>query len=163
MGRGSQLINQTLINRFLRLSGKDVTEVSHIRPTKGFEVEEVRLFGKTVKLWDLSGEVSYRGIWKNYLTDCDVAFILIDGTETSEEHFESLKTVLAKIDFGLAKRIAVLIMKSDLKGFNSTVIVDFLRREGVYGKLWNLEEVSFRDADLHLKMQILVEQMVKDK
>ena len=161
MPRGSRSVHQTLINRFLKLNGKEVTEVHHIRPTKGFEVEEVKISGKTVKLWDLSGEVSYRGIWKNYLSDCDVAFVLIDGTETSPEQLEALKAVFAKIDFGLVKRLAVLITKRDAEGFNSLPVIDFLRREKIYERLWNVETISVRDADLHTKMQLLVQQLLK--
>lgn len=123
-------------------------------------MEEVKIAGKTVKLWDLSGEVSYRGIWKNYLSDCDVAFVLIDGSETSPEQLEALRAVFAKIDFGLVRRIGLLLTKADAETFNPMAVLDFLRREKLYERFGNVEVVSAGDADLHLKMQLLVERLL---
>lgn len=158
---GSRRAKKSLINRFIKNQSREVSDIDKVKPTMGFEVEETKIDGKSIKLWDLSGETSYRGIWKNYLTDCDVAVIMVDGTQTNSEHFDELRKVFCRIDFGIIKSAICLISKSDLPAFNPLPIIDFLKGEGVYDKLANVDIISANDADLNMKMEFLITNALK--
>lgn len=126
--------------------------IEHIHPTRGFEVDEFNYQGKKVNIWDLSGEQSYQGIWKNYLQECTLAVLLIDGSDHSQEGLAKLSKMFEKINFLDVKKLILFFTKSDLKEFNMISILDLLNEVGIMKNIISFDQISVFDADLKEKL-----------
>jgi ADP-ribosylation factor-like protein 8 len=55
-------------------------------PTIGLNVSQVKKGNLSLKVWDLGGQVQYRGEWGAYTRDCDILVFMIDATNVRISH-----------------------------------------------------------------------------
>ena len=57
-------------------------------PTIGLNVKYMKKGGVNMKIWDIGGQVQYRGEWGRYTKGCDVILFMIDASNVRKEIFE---------------------------------------------------------------------------
>ena len=93
--------------------GKPV--VTKPKPTIGFNLEELTYKNFKLKMWDLSGQIKYRELWKHYYEGADGIIFVVDSSnkESLPEAKEEFQRVLSEQDMKMM-RILVFANKQDV-------------------------------------------------
>ena len=129
-----------------RLSEEDI---SHVEPTKGFNVKSVIQNDFKLNVWDIGGQKSIRPYWRNYFDHTDVLIYVIDSSdekrleETGVElgqllHEEKLNGVPLLIFANKQDLISALTSEEISEGLNLTSIRD---------RPWSIQPCSAKDGD----------------
>ena len=91
------------------------------KPTIGFNLEELILKNFKLKMWDISGQVRYRELWKHYYEGANAIIFVVDSTDKERipEVKEELQRVLSEQDLKVM-RVLVFANKQDVKGAMKT-------------------------------------------
>ncbi len=84
-------------------------------PTIGYEYQELRVKNLTLKVWDLSGQVKFRSVWKHYYVGvCGIVFV-IDSTdlEKIEQARDEIHHLLAEPEL-VGVPVCIFANKQDL-------------------------------------------------
>ncbi len=93
--------------------GKPVT--SAIKPTIGFDLEEISFQSMKLKVWDISGQEKFRELWKHYYEGSNGIIFVVDSTDRARlgEVRDEFQRVLMEQDLNYV-RILVFVNKQDL-------------------------------------------------
>ncbi len=99
--------------------GKPIS--SQPKPTIGFNLEEVTFKNFKLKVWDISGQVRYRELWKHYYEGANGIIFVVDSAnkERASEVREEFQHVLLEQDTKIM-RILVFANKQDMPGAMKT-------------------------------------------
>ena len=91
--------------------------VVQTKPTIGFNLEEFTFKNFKLKMWDISGQIKYRELWKHYYEGADGIIFVVDSTdkERMAEAKEEFQRVMTEQDL---KHIRILVFanKQDVPG-----------------------------------------------
>ncbi len=94
-------------------------EVLIRNPTIGFNVEQLKIEGLIVTLWDFGGHEKIMNLWEKYFDNTDLVILVIDSTDSNSS--DQMKNILKMIKDKLANvYVLILINKIDLVGSLST-------------------------------------------
>ena len=87
------------------------------KPTIGFNLEEINFKNFKLKMWDISGQLKYRELWKHYYEGADGIIYVLDSTdkERLSETKEEFLRVMTEQDLKYT-RILVFANKQDKPG-----------------------------------------------
>lgn len=90
-------------------------EVLIRNPTIGFNVEQIKLEGLMMTLWDFGGHEKVMNLWDRYFDNTDLVILVIDSTDS--DNWDNLKHILQMIKEKLSSvYVLLLINKIDLGG-----------------------------------------------
>ena len=91
--------------------------VADTKATVGFNLEEVSFENFRLKVWDISGQVKYRALWKHYYEGSNGLIFVVDAGDQGRmgEAKEEFHRVLLEQDLS-SIRILVFANKQDLPG-----------------------------------------------
>merc|ERR1719398_322391 len=82
-----------------KLSEEDIT---HIMPTRGFNIKSLTQDGFKLNVWDIGGQKTIRPYWSNYFESSDALVYVIDSSDKRrlEESGQELRELLAEDKLG---------------------------------------------------------------
>eukprot|EP00826_Nyctotherus_ovalis_P023261 TRINITY_DN1788_c0_g2_i9.p1 TRINITY_DN1788_c0_g2~~TRINITY_DN1788_c0_g2_i9.p1 ORF type:complete len:185 (+),score=51.68 TRINITY_DN1788_c0_g2_i9:126-680(+) len=91
--------------------------VVQTKPTIGFNLEEFNFKNIKLKMWDISGQIKYRELWKHYYEGADGIVYVLDSTDKERlaEAKEEFLRVMTEQDLKYI-RILVFANKQDKAG-----------------------------------------------
>lgn len=97
-----------------RLNGEDTSEVS---PTLGFNIKTLEHRGFRLNMWDVGGQKSLRGYWRNYFESTDAIIWVVDSADRRrmEDCHRELRSLICEEKL-LGTSLLVLANKQDLPG-----------------------------------------------
>ncbi|XP_050037134.1 ADP-ribosylation factor-like protein 2 [Dermacentor andersoni] len=97
-----------------RLNGEDTSEVS---PTLGFNIKTLEHRGFRLNMWDVGGQKSLRGYWRNYFESTDAIIWVVDSADRRRlgDCHRELRTLTCEEKL-LGSSLLVLANKQDLPG-----------------------------------------------
>uniref|UniRef100_A0A8R1HVE5 ADP-ribosylation factor-like protein 3 n=1 Tax=Caenorhabditis japonica TaxID=281687 RepID=A0A8R1HVE5_CAEJA len=125
-----------------QLSSEDVT---HVTPTKGFNVKTVAAMGDIrLNVWDIGGQRSIRPYWSNYYENIDTLIFVIDSND--KKRFDEMSIELGElIDEEKLGNVPILIFanKQDLPtSATSTEISQRLQLDLLRDRTWHVQACS---------------------
>jgi len=85
------------------------------KPTIGFDLEEINFKSLKLKVWDISGQIKFRELWKHYYEGSNGIIFVVDATDKDRisEVKDEFQRVLMEQDLKYT-RILVFANKQDL-------------------------------------------------
>lgn len=101
-------------------------------PTVGFDPKEFQTDSHSIKIFDLGGGGSFRGIWHHYFHDCHGFFFVVDGSDASklDEAAGCLRDITDHPCM-TGKPIVIVVNKVDLMKDVDTQVAHVLERLAV--------------------------------
>lgn len=123
-----------------RLQYKDIEEPL---PTMGFFVHTLRLNNTLMKVADVAGQDSMRGLWSVMYHRADGIIYMIDGNDIGRLPLaiSELQKVMAYPSLE-GKPFLVLVNKHDLNAFDASLI-----KKDLHNGLWRVYNVSVKTGD----------------
>ncbi len=122
----------------LRVLDNDIEQIPLLAPTQGVEYNNYKIFGLSVTVWDLGGQIAYREKYlqdyKNYFSNTVVLFYVIDiqdevSYEQSVKYLKDIVDVFSKIELNDVY-ISILLHKVDIH----------IRKPEILTKISNLKD-----------------------
>ncbi|RDD38716.1 ADP-ribosylation factor-like protein 4A [Trichoplax sp. H2] len=125
-------------------------EFFETKPTLSFNVENVTISKKKMKIWDVGGNDKQRPLWKSYLRDCDGIVFVVDSSD--ELRMEEAKHELLAIGKspGMAHvPILILANKQDIPGALSPMTVARMLslKELTSNRPWHVQPTCARNGN----------------
>ena len=80
-------------------------------PTVGLEIEDSKLNGKKVNIWDFGGQERFRFMWQDFLRGTGLTVLVCDSTE---ENVKKTKDIYDKFSRYMNTKIIAIANKQDL-------------------------------------------------
>eukprot|EP00164_Ancoracysta_twista_P001477 GFYU01001927.1.p2 GENE.GFYU01001927.1~~GFYU01001927.1.p2 ORF type:complete len:185 (-),score=46.30 GFYU01001927.1:86-640(-) len=139
-------------------------EVTNVRPTVGFNVEEFTKGNLSFICYDMSGQGRYRNLWEAYYKDCQGIIFVIDASEQIRMCVakDELEALLRHEDVGDVP-IVFFANKMDINGALSAVdCVTALELTQITGKAWHIVSSNALTGEgLEMGIGWLAEQIAK--
>ena len=109
-------------------------------PTIGFHAEDVSHKNRNLVIWDIGGQKSIRGLWKNYYSNTDAIIFVVDSCAV-ERLNEAKEELLKMLDDGELKYLPVLIYanKQDIAEITTEEIANKLELSGLSERPWKVQ------------------------
>uniref|UniRef100_A0A1E1XSR6 Putative gtp-binding adp-ribosylation factor-like protein arl2 n=1 Tax=Amblyomma sculptum TaxID=1581419 RepID=A0A1E1XSR6_AMBSC len=107
-----------------RLNGEDTCEVA---PTLGFSIKTLEHRGFRLNMWDVGGQKSLRGYWRNYFESTDALIWVVDSADRRrlEDCHRELRSLICEEKL-LGSSLLVLANKQDLPGAKEPRVIERL-------------------------------------
>lgn len=88
----------------------------HTTPTIGHQIETLKKFNLTLNIWDIGGQATIRGLWKNFYLTANALVFMVDSSdrESLVEARDALDIVLASPDLSPTAPLLILANKMDM-------------------------------------------------
>ncbi len=93
------------------LQGREIPKET--TPTVGLEIENSKLNGKKVNIWDFGGQERYHFMWQDFLRGAGLTVLVCDSTE---DNIEKTKEIYKKFSRYMDTKIIAIANKQDLPG-----------------------------------------------
>ena len=77
---------KTTLKEALCQFGNPTRKPKRIRPTSGLNTETIHDKNILIRLWDLSGQSTFRSLWDDYLSSADAVIYVVNGAQETRIH-----------------------------------------------------------------------------
>jgi len=129
-----------------KLSDEDI---SHISPTKGFNIKSLDHDGVKLNMWDIGGQKTIRTYWKNYMDDTDCLIYVVDAADKKRMEEVGCELSLLMEEESL-HNVPVLVFanKQDLAGaLKASEVSECLNLDELRDRKWQIEGCSAMTGD----------------